>query len=38
MSSATTYRTGLGASDADSITLLGHSLADDRNVDYRPPA
>lgn len=24
-----TYRTGLGVSDADSITLLGHSLADD---------
>ncbi len=29
MSSATTYRTGLGASDAGSITLLDHSLADD---------
>lgn len=24
-----TYRTGLGTSDADSITVLGHSLADD---------
>ena len=24
-----TYRTGLGVSDLDSITLLGHDLADD---------
>ena len=29
MSPTTSYRTGLGSSDADSITLLGHSLADD---------
>lgn len=29
MDDAATYRTGLGASDADSITVLGHSLADE---------
>jgi len=29
MSDSTTYRSGLGVSDADSITLLGHDLADE---------
>ena len=29
MTEPATYRTGLGVSDADSITLLGHSLAED---------
>ena len=29
MTEPTSYRTGLGVSDADSITLLGHSLADE---------
>ena len=29
MTEPTTYRTGLGVSDADSITVLGHSLADE---------
>ena len=27
MTDVTTYRTGIGASDLDSITLLGHDLA-----------
>ncbi len=39
MTSTTNHRTGLGASDADSITLLGRSLAEGRfvRVALEPP-